>query len=144
MLEIVTGGDVSNKQKQWLKSTRKFADQSQFPNYPMAAIIVKGGRPVAFGLNKKTPGILKDKRYGLSKNGYLIGVHAELSAVLDAARGDIRGATCYISGSTKGGRFILSKPCERCLAVLIEAGIKKIVYHCDQGIEYVAEIVKTK
>lgn len=56
-------------------------------------------------------------------------VHAEMNAVIDVARADMRGATLYLVG-VSGREGVLEKdpePCRLCRRVIINAGIATVV-----------------
>lgn len=106
----------------------------------MGTLIVKSGRPIAFGLNKPGSGFVKDRRYNKSRNGFPVGVHSELDAILNASGSSLEGAIAYVSVITPGNNFALSKPCYRCHALLKEKGIKKVIYHNHLGEELVMEL----
>jgi len=59
--------------------------------------------------------------------------HAEHAAIKSSGATD--GATIYVGRVTKGGAFAESKPCEKCLRLIFMAGIKRVVYTVDGGIE---------
>lgn len=74
-------------------------------DYQMAAVIVSGGRVLACGVNARQ-----------------VGGHAELRAIHN--KGDFRGATIYVA--RRGGK--MSRPCDKCWAVIREVGIERMVY----------------
>lgn len=110
--------------------TLKQCSRSDFWPYRMSATIVRGGRILVNGINKMVPGVSKDIRYDKDR-----GIHAELDAVLQAARLGIatEGASIYIAGVSKGNNLIMSAPCELCQQVIREAGIKDIFYWLKTG-----------
>jgi cytidine deaminase len=54
-------------------------------------------------------------------------VHAEVKAVLRAYRNG-RGGTIYVARLGSRGRLLPSHPCGRCVPVLLEAGVKRVVW----------------
>ena len=54
-------------------------------------------------------------------------VHAEVRAVLRAYRSG-RGGDIYVARLGARGRLLPSHPCKRCMPVLVEAGVKRIVW----------------
>lgn len=48
--------------------------------------------------------------------------HAELNAILNRHGADIRGSTIYVS----------LFPCNQCAKLIIQSGLKEIVYYCDK------------
>lgn len=87
--------------------------------YRIGAVIMKGSRVLSLGCN-----ILKSHSVHKTWLAHVVSIHAEHNAVLKANT-DVFGATIFIA--RLGGKGI-SKPCSFCLAVLLEAGIKEIVY----------------
>jgi deoxycytidylate deaminase len=91
----------------------------------VGACLVRGKRIISVAANKSG---------GSKKHGYQWSRHAELRAVLRASA--IRGADCYVarvSGET--GNSGLAKPCRACESVLAEAGIAKVYYTTEEGVE---------
>lgn len=54
-------------------------------------------------------------------------VHAE-AAVLRKAGARARGGTLYVARLSKRGVATISKPCDRCWELIVEAGVYKVVY----------------
>lgn len=55
-------------------------------------------------------------------------VHAEANAIIRASVDELRGATIYISGADNGSAECLSEPCMMCKRMILNAGVKKVVY----------------
>jgi deoxycytidylate deaminase len=94
--------------------------------FRVGSAILKGRRVISTGTNKgyTSPYIrLNIDRYSMvDKN------HAEISAILNARDRDLTGATIYIARCLKDDGTALSRPCDLCMEMIIEAGIRKIVY----------------
>lgn len=58
--------------------------------------------------------------------------HAVLRELLKV-RADLRGCTIYIARINKAGVTTMSRPCEDCMVLIIQAGIKEFVYTNDVG-----------
>jgi dCMP deaminase len=112
----------------WMKIAEDVANRSTCVRHNFGSVIVKDNIIVSTGFNgspRNLPhcidtGCLRDK-LGI-KSGTMIemcsGVHAEQNAII---RGDplrMDGATLYIN----------AKPCKTCAKMIINAGIKKVVY----------------
>lgn len=109
---------ISNKDIQYYNAACILSQESEC-RYKFAALIVKG-KKISTGVNKrKTHPVFK--RYG----SYIISIHAEVAAVLKA-RFDVQGSTMYIARDSVNPQ---SRPCKVCMAILIESGIRRIVYH---------------
>ena len=82
----------------------------------LAAIVVKGGVPIAFGSNKK------------NHRGFSI--HAEVNALnrLKRQKNGAEGADIYVYRFLANGDYGLAKPCSDCMSEIISSGIKRIYY----------------
>lgn len=91
---------------------------SRDPSTQVGCVIVNPRRQVvSTGFNGFPRGVDDSPaRYADRPTKYLMVVHAEANAVLQAG-GDVRGGTAYVT----------HPPCARCAAVLIQAGIVRIV-----------------
>jgi dCMP deaminase len=123
------------KQQRWdrhfLQLALAHARMSKDPSTKVGAIIVGPARElVSAGFNgfprhvDDTPERLADRDTKLE----LI-VHAEMNAVLAAARAGIRlkGCTMYVAASDASGRVWGGCPCIRCTVEVIQAGIAEVV-----------------
>jgi deoxycytidylate deaminase len=86
------------------------------------ALIVKGGRVLAVGINsdRNHPSVCSDPRQQAS-------ICAERAAIRACDGLDLRGAIIYSARVTKRG-VGLARPCERCEAAILEAGIKRVFW----------------
>lgn len=109
----------------------EYSKTSKDPNTQLGALLIgSGGAILTWGANRFPPGIaetperLNDRAL---KNQLM--VHAEMSAVLSAARfGMITGgATLYFVATDASNVVWGGCPCERCSVELISAGIRRIV-----------------
>lgn len=89
------------------------------------AVVVKGGRVLAVGVNKfrNNPAFVESDN--ATGRGTIFSVHAEVDSLSRVA--DARGAVMYIARAGKSGPA-LSRPCENCTEELIAAGIKAVSY----------------
>lgn len=55
-----------------------------------------------------------------------VAVHAEMNAIISAARRDMIGSTIYLVGM-ENGHYVDAEPCEICRRLIKNAGIKAIV-----------------
>jgi len=87
------------------------------------AVIVKGGRVLATGMNK-------ERNHPLIVSSEHIKTHCSVHAEIDALKkaGNVRGATMYIGRVNRRGQERNSRPCDKCYVSIINSGIKKIVY----------------
>jgi len=80
--------------------------------YHLAAVVLKGGKPIGYGWNTRTR-------------------HAEVNAILNATR-SVRGCDMLVLRSTPTG-YAMSKPCEDCQRFIKQAGIRKVYYSTRDG-----------
>jgi deoxycytidylate deaminase len=116
-------GRIMARDRRWINLARKIAEQNNFPKYKMACVVVRGGRVLAIGINRITPGILKHPAYCNKA------MHAELDAILQINRAALHNSTVYVAGVSKGKNLIKSKPCPSCQQMLREFGIHSVVWH---------------
>lgn len=99
----------------------------------VGAVIVKNGKPISVGFNKlKTHTIYTKVNHKRAK--YIQSLHAEMSALL-SARTDVSGATIYVYRERRDGSRGNAKPCPVCQLLLAEAGVKKIYFSTDDGMD---------
>jgi dCMP deaminase len=92
---------------------------SKDPSTQVGAIIVRDDRTIAsLGFNGLPRGVVDSSdRYDDRATKYLMTVHAEANAIA-SARSSIEDCTVYVSPL---------HPCAQCAALLIQAGIKRVV-----------------
>lgn len=73
---------------------------------------------------RETLGVPRGERYELCRS-----VHAEMNAIISAARNDMIGATLYLAGrEAKSGEYVANPaPCSMCKRLIINAGIKQVI-----------------
>lgn len=104
--------------------TLKIAGTSQC-HYRMGAIIVKGNRILAVGVNVVKTHPIVTKNY----QDHCVSIHAELNAII-RAQTDIIQSTLYVARD--GGK--VSKPCTACQELMKLAGIRTMVYSTVHGL----------
>jgi deoxycytidylate deaminase len=114
---------LSKRDNAYLSVARYFATKSAARN-THGAVIVKGGRVVGTGYNKNRnhPKFVSPEHIKSDCS-----VHAEASAIRDAGN-DVRNAVIYVARVSKNGEDRESKPCPRCLTLIKESGIKRVVH----------------
>ncbi|CAD6208200.1 GSCOCG00010452001-RA-CDS [Cotesia congregata] len=96
-----------------------------------ACIVDQHKRIVSVGYNGMPEGCHDDKfPWGKDpndplKNKHTFVCHAELNAILNRHGADIRGSTIFVS----------LFPCNQCAKLIIQSGLKEIVYYCDKHAE---------
>lgn len=91
-------------------------------NQRHGAVIVRGGRPLAVGVNKfrNHPNQTVEDRILIDCS-----VHAEIDAM---SKCDTDGAVLYVARLSRKGVPAMSRPCGMCWDAIEEAGIKRVVW----------------
>lgn len=108
----------------YLRLAESKATESNYPRWPMGAVLVRGGRVLAAASN--------DLRNPASTDGIPFlecSTHAEVATLKRAKR--THGSTIYIARVTRSGRRGLAKPCVRCEADLVAAGVRQAIWTID-------------
>ena len=105
----------------------KAAAQSTHQRWKLGSVVLRGGRVLATGCNRKRndPSVVENEKY------FNCSVHAEVDAI--RSTGDPCGAKLYVARVTKSGKIGLAKPCERCQDAIRGAGIRKVFYTDENG-----------
>lgn len=103
------------------------ASMSTHRRWRLGATVVKGGRVLAIGVNRprNDPSVIPNDVF------WECSVHAEADAIRRA--GSTKGARLFVARLTRGGRLALARPCDRCMEVIRDAGIQRVVYTRDDG-----------
>jgi deoxycytidylate deaminase len=108
----------------WAKNAATHSDHNV---HKMGAVIIDAGRCVTHGHNK-------NRTHPRSKSEFSI--HAELDALLgERWESDVSffRMDMYVVRITKGGKLATSKPCEDCMVLIKEAGLKSVTYINEEG-----------
>lgn len=116
----------------YLRICKKVASFSDHHSHKMAALVTKGNKILSTGFNKM-------KTHPLSPHPFK-SCHAEFMAIKLLDEKALKGSTIFIYRQNKLGILANSRPCPSCMQLIIDSGIKKIVYTHETGIkvEYVA------
>jgi tRNA(Arg) A34 adenosine deaminase TadA len=97
-----------------IRSASRRACKSRHPFYWHVAVVLRHGRPLAFGTNR-------------------MGLHAEVNALRGLAQEIL--STCEIVSLrfNRAGNLRLAKPCDNCMDTIARLGIKRIVYSDEIG-----------
>ncbi len=100
---------------------KKLATKSDYDRCKLGCVIVKKGKILGIGFNKKKT---SPKATNFNRT-----IHAELDAILNAGiLTDLAGSDLYIFRQVKDGTLARSFPCIHCQDLIREAGIKTIFY----------------
>lgn len=107
--------------KRYLRMAAIWAENSYCVRRQVGAILVKGKMIISDGYNGTPSGfenVCEDEKTGLTKPYVL---HAEANAISKVARSgnSSEGATLYVTSS----------PCIECAKLIIQAGIKRVVFY---------------
>lgn len=117
---------ITSKDLRWYKLAEQIASES-LCHSRHGCVIVSGGSVISLAANRFSISHPMCKRY-LKQS-----LHAEQRALLKAKTG-AEGATLY---SARLHRNPVSMPCAMCWALMIDAGIRKVIYN--NGAEIVKE-----
>lgn len=133
-------GYAENKQhqldKRYIRMARIWAENSYCVRRRVGALIVKDKMIISDGYNGTPSGfenVCEDEVTGHTKPYVL---HAEANAITKVAKShnNCDGATLYITAS----------PCMECSKLIIQAGIRRVVYcddyHTDEGVELLRRV----
>lgn len=111
--------------KTFLNLCDEIAQRSKDPSTKVGACIVAPDKTiVSMGYNGFPRGCNDDpKIYQDRQVKYLRTIHAEVNAIITARR-DLSGCTLYVSPL---------HPCANCAAIIVQSGIKRVVYTTPQS-----------
>lgn len=127
-----------SKDRYYLSIAQAVALKSTCRRRHYGAVIVKNDEILSTGYNgsprdcvnctdmgicmRDVANVEKGKGYNLC-----LSVHAEMNAIISAARRDMIGSTLYIVGIEIDGRYANPSPCLLCHRLIINAGISRVV-----------------
>ena len=106
--------------QRFLRIAREVADWSKDPGTKVGAVLVSERRIIATGYNGFPEGIHDtDERYEDRDTKLMLTVHAELNALLNAAKSGAmtKGSTLYVT----------FPPCVNCCTAVVQSGIERVV-----------------
>jgi len=121
---------ISQADQRAIARAVKAAAESEHHRYRVGAAVVCSGRVVAAPNRfRNMPDVAPYTEQS---------VHAEVRAILRAPHNG-RGGTLYVARLGKRDRLLASHPCARCMPLILEVGIKRIVWW--DGSSWVSEKV---
>ncbi|WP_455387593.1 deoxycytidylate deaminase [Petrachloros mirabilis] len=117
--------------RHFLQLCRDHARMSKDPSTKVGAVIVGPDREIrSTGFNGFPRGIVdSEERLGVRETKLKLVVHAEMNAILSAARVGIpvKGCCLYLVATDASGQVWGGPPCVRCTVEVIQSGITEIV-----------------
>jgi len=107
---------------------KKLSYKSDYPPHKLGAVVVRRNAILGIGFNKT-------KTHPKAKTRFKT-IHAEMAAILNTQTEDLTGCSIYVYRETKDGKPALAKPCEYCLELIRQVGIKHIYYSDTDGFKY--------
>ena len=102
--------------------------RSTCPRLKVGAVVVKDNRIKGTGYNGSPSGMdhCDDVGCMMRENHCVRTIHAEVNALLECSPEERKGATIYVT----------ARPCAECSKLIINSGIKRVVYAQDYHIDY--------
>jgi tRNA(Arg) A34 adenosine deaminase TadA len=109
-----------------IKQAVKVAASSQY-RWKHGAVVVRGGRVIGFAPNK-----FRNSPFVAPTD---VTDHAEAAVIRELLKNycDLRGSTIYIARISNNDEVRMSRPCTNCMKLIVDAGIKEIVFTNEIG-----------
>ena len=136
--------NFSFKEMTYFRVARSLSELSDHPQHKVGAIVVDKHQIISSGYNSATKhhrlqAELNKERFTDERD--LGAVHAEVSALLPIYKHkDLRFATMFIYREHADGTYAMARPCQSCMKLIKQCGIKKIYYTTEDGLA--VEILK--
>jgi deoxycytidylate deaminase len=97
------------------------AQRSEY-RWQHGAVVAKGNKVIGFAPNRF--------RNAPAVDEHNVSFHAEAAVIRELLKTypDLKGTTIYIARINKAGNTAMSRPCINCMKLIVDAGIKEIVY----------------
>lgn len=125
------------KDRHWLGMCVKASEQSKDPSTRVGSFILGPDYEVrSSGYNGFPRGIKDDHRLQDRETKLNLVVHAELNALLAAARvgTPLKGCTLFLAATDQSGEVWGGPPCTRCSVHIIQSGIDEIVSYTPKSV----------
>lgn len=139
------GSHLTKKDYKFFDMARRVAEQSDFDNFHLGAVLVYQGRVISTGYNSNKTHPLQKKynkyrKFQKSNKPVKNSLHAEMSCIIDIPKCvenniDFTRCKLYIYRVPKNKKMITgdSRPCAACMKMLRDKGIRKIYYTTNNG-----------
>ena len=134
-----------SKDNYYLNIAKDVSKRSTCLRRHYGSVIVKDDRIISTGYNGSPRGCLNCDEVGCLRKELNIphgqnyeicrAIHSEANAIIHATYSDMQGATLYLCGYEDDGRMINDPDCcDMCKRMIINSGIKKVVFGNDVGV----------
>lgn len=134
-----------SKDNYYLNIAKDVSKRSTCLRRHYGSVIVKDDRIISTGYNGSPRGCLNCDEVGCLRKELNIphgqnyeicrAIHSEANAIIHATYSDMQGATLYLCGYEDDGRMIDDPDCcDMCKRMIINSGIKKVVFGNDVGV----------
>lgn len=115
---ITNVSELSRRDYRWLQRSTGVAITSKH-SFRMGALAIRGGNLIGYAVNRlrNHPRLVED--------WYDCSFHAEQSLIENC---DTVSSIVYVARITPAGKLAMAKPCQSCLRLLTEAGVKRVVW----------------
>ena len=138
MTTMITSKDRPNKDEYYLDIAASVAKRSTCLRRRYGAVIVNNDEIIATGYNGSPRGeknccdtgeCWRESHHIPHGEQYekCVSVHAEMNAIISAARKDMVGGTLYLMGFDDSNPIFHAVPCTICRRLIKNAGIKRVV-----------------
>lgn len=127
---------LTNRARKYLAMALKESAESTYYRVRIGAVLVLNNKVIGKGANLSTSHPLQsfhNHRTGRVAPSHHL--HAEIHALVDCDRSDIQGSEIYVGRFDRRGNLAMCKPCVACEDALRRAGIKRVIYTSNQGVQ---------
>lgn len=142
MMEIHANSRPTSRGKRFMQNVLNLINKSsydeRFKQSKHAAIIMRGGNIIGYGINVYKPHPMSLKRDVLKKRTKCIEdiytMHAEMAAIRSVKNKELlNGATIFIGRLSDSWGEMFSCPCETCTFYIQKYKLKRVVYTSNPG-----------
>ena len=119
--------EIRGRDRRFLERALKLAQTSEHSGWKIGAIIAKGSRTLAIGINS-----YRNEPHQVAERLWECSLHAEETAIRSAnLRADpdrLAGSTIYVARWNQNNPGQRAQPCVRCQALIDEVGIRRVAW----------------
>lgn len=120
----------------YFKCAREISMLSTFPRIRIGCVVVKGKSIISSGFNEERthPIQLRYNKYRKERRKHDTSyIHAEMSAILSSPVHDLSNCEIYVYRESTDGCLLMARPCEACMKLIKERGVRVIHYSTPDG-----------